>query len=88
MPGAAKRPFGGMSSKQKIAEVCDTSACFEKKLLYCKLTVASAILKGLLHVSFGAVERWSFAMLKQGLVNLGTFQKDLIGFVRSGCFLR
>ena len=88
MPGAAKRPFGGMSSKQKNAEVCETSAFFEKKLLYCKLTVASAILKGLLHVSFGAVERWSFAMLKQGLVNLGTFQKDLIGFVRSGCFLR
>ena len=28
---------------------------FEKGLLYCKLTVAGAILKGLLHVSLGAV---------------------------------
>ena len=28
---------------------------FEKELLYCKLTAASAILKGLLHVSFVAV---------------------------------
>ena len=52
---------------------------FENGLLYCKLTAASAIQKGQLLVSFGAVGRWSFAMLKQGLINLGTFQKDLIG---------
>ena len=68
-----------MSSKQKNAEVCETSAFFEKELLYCKLTVANAIQKGQLLVSFGAVGSWSFAMLKQGLINLGTFQKDLIG---------
>ena len=49
---------------------------FEKQLFYCKLTVASDIQKGLLRVSFGAVGSWSFAVLKQGLINLGTFQKD------------
>ena len=87
MPGAAKKPFGGMSSKQKNAEVCETSAFFEKELLYCKLTVASTIQKGLLHVSFGAVGSWSFAMLKQGLVNLGTFQKDLIGLCEVACYV-
>ena len=37
---------------------------FEKGLLYCKLTAASSIWKGLLHVSFGAVGSWSFAVLK------------------------
>ncbi len=79
MPGAAKKPFDGMSSKQKNAEVCETSAFFEKELLYCKLTVASTIQKGQPLVSFGAVGRWSFAVLKQGLINLGKFQKDLIG---------
>ena len=52
---------------------------FENGLLYCKLTVASGIRKGLLLVSFCAVGSWSFAVLKQGLINLGTFQKDLIG---------
>ena len=55
---------------------------FEKELLYCKLTVASNIRKELLHVSFGAVGSWSFCVLKQGLINLGTFQKALIWFVR------
>ena len=45
---------------------------FEKELLYCKLTVASGIQKGLLHVSFGAVGSWSFAALNRGLQNLGT----------------
>ena len=30
---------------------------FEKGLLCCKLTVASAILKGLLHVSLGVIEK-------------------------------
>ena len=43
---------------------------FENGLLYCKLTVASDIRKGLLHVSLGAVGSWSFAVLKQGLINL------------------
>ena len=36
-------------------------------------------------VSFGAVGSWSFAVLKQGLINLGKFQKDLSWFVRSCC---
>ena len=39
-----------------------------------------------LHVSFGAVGSWSFGALKQGLINLGKFKKDLILFVRSCCF--
>ena len=39
---------------------------FEKGMLYCKLTVASGIRKGLLHVSLGAVENWNFAVLKKG----------------------
>ena len=43
---------------------------FEKQLFYSKLTVASDIQKGLLHVSFGEVGSWSFAVLKQGLINL------------------
>ena len=30
---------------------------FEKEKVYCKLTVASAILKGLLHVSLGMIEK-------------------------------
>ena len=59
---------------------------FEKELFYCKLTVASDIRKGLLLVSFGAVGSWSFAALNRGLQNLGTFQKDLILFVRICCF--
>ena len=58
---------------------------FEKELLYCKLTVASDIQKGLLHVSLGAVGSWSFAALNRGLQNLGKFQKDLSWFVRSCC---
>ena len=59
---------------------------FENGLLYCKLTVESDIQKGLLHVSFGAVGSWSFGVLNRGLQNLGTFQKDLIWFVRI-CYL-
>ena len=39
-----------------------------------------------LRVSFGVVRSWSFCALKQGLINLGKFQKDLILFVRSCCF--
>ena len=38
---------------------------FEKELLYCKLTGASAIQKGQLLVSFGAVGSWSFGVLKK-----------------------
>ena len=51
---------------------------FENEKVYCKLTAASDIRKGLLHVSLGAVGSWSFCALKQGLINLGKFQKDLI----------
>ena len=59
---------------------------FENGLFYCKLTVASGIQKGLLHVSLDTVEKRCRGMLIQSLLNLETFQKDLIGFVRSCCF--
>ena len=59
---------------------------FKKGMLYCKLTVASGIQKGLLHVSLDTVEKRCRGMLIQSLLNLETFQKDLIGFVRSCCF--
>ena len=59
---------------------------FENGLFCCKLTVASGIQKGLLHVSLDTVEKRCRGMLIQSLLNLETFQKDLIGFVRSCCF--
>ena len=75
----AKRRRKGFESVRKGYRSADARLIFfEKGLSYCKLTVASDIQKGLLHVSFGAVESWSFAALNRGLQNLGTFQKDLI----------
>ena len=59
---------------------------FENGLFCCKLTVARGIQKGLLHVSLDTVEKRCRGMLIQSLLNLETFQKDLIGFVRSCCF--
>ena len=41
---------------------------FEKELFYCKLTVASSIRKGLLHVSFGAVRNYCRGMLKNAFL--------------------
>ena len=41
---------------------------FEKELFYCKLTVASDIQKGLLHVSFGAVGNCCRGMLKKAFL--------------------
>ena len=58
---------------------------FENGLFCCKLTVASGIQKGLLHVSLDTVEKRCRGMLIQSLLNLETFQMDLIGFVRSFC---
>ena len=78
----AKRRRKGFESVRKGYRSADARLMFfEKELLCCKLTVASSIRKGLLHVSFGAVGSWSFSVLIQGLQNLGTFQKDLIWFV-------
>ena len=71
MPGAAKKPFDGMSSKQKNAEVCETSAFFEKELLYCKLTVASTIQKGQPLVSFGAVGSCCCGALRKSFFFIG-----------------
>ena len=79
----AKRRRKGFESVRKGYRSADARLIFfENGLLYCKLTVASDIQKGLLHVSFGAVGSWSFGVLNRGLQNLGTFQKDLIWFVR------
>ena len=41
---------------------------FEKEKVYCKLTVASAIQKGLLHVSFGAVRSRCRCALKKAFL--------------------
>ena len=84
---SAKRRRKGFESVRKGYRSANARPMFfENGLLYCKLTVASDIWKGLLHVSLGAVGSWSFCALKQGLINLGKFQKDLICFVRRcGC---
>ena len=75
----AKRRRKGFESARKGYRSADARLMFfEKGLLCCKLTVASDIRKGLLHVSLGTVESWSFAALNRGLQNLGTFQKYLI----------
>ena len=61
----AKRRRKGFESVRKGYRSADARLIFfENGLLYCKLTAASAIPKGLLHVSFCAVGSWSFAVLK------------------------
>ena len=83
---SAKRRQKGFESVRKGYRSANARPLiFEKEILYCKLTAASDIRKGLLHVSLGAVGSWSFCALKQGLINLGKFQKDLICFVRGCC---
>ena len=53
----AKRRRKGFESVRKGYRSADARLIFfEKEKVYCKLTAASAIQKGLLHVSFGAVE--------------------------------
>ena len=55
-------------------ESCTSDArlrSFEEELSFCKLTVASAILKGLLHVSLGAVRSWNFVVLEKKLFFVG-----------------
>ena len=52
----AKRRRKGFESVRKGYRIADARLMFfEKELLYCKLTAASAIQNGLLRVSFGAV---------------------------------
>ena len=54
----AKRRRKGFESVRKGYRSADARLMFfEKEKVYCKLTVASDIQKGLLLVSFGAVER-------------------------------
>ena len=68
----AKRRRKGFESVRKGYRSADARLWFfEKELFYCKLTVASDIQKGLLHVSWGAVGSWSFVALNRGLQNLG-----------------
>ena len=60
-----KRRRKGFESVRKDYRSADARLIFfENGLLYCKLTGASGIRKGLLHVSFVAVGGWSFAVLK------------------------
>ena len=67
----AKRRRKGFESVRKGYRSADARPLFfEKEKVYCKLTVASDIQKGLLLVSFGAVGSWSFCALKQGLQHL------------------
>ena len=66
-----KRRRKGFESVRKGYRSADARLIFfENGLLYCKLTVASGIRKGVLHVSLGAVGSWSFAALNRGLQNL------------------
>ena len=59
-----KRRRKGFESVRKDYRSADARLIFfENELLYCKLTVASDIQKGLLHVSFGAVGSRSFGVL-------------------------
>ena len=65
----AKRRRKGFESVRK--DSCRAYArplFFEKELLYCKLTAASAIQKGLLRVSFGAVGSRCRCALKKALL--------------------
>ena len=65
----AKRRRKGFESVRKDSCRADARLMFfEKELLYCKLTAASDIRKGLLHVSFGAVRNWNFCMLKKAFL--------------------
>ena len=65
----AKRRRKGFESVRKGYRSADARPLFfEKELLYCKLTVASDIQKGLLHVSFGAVGNWCRCALKKALL--------------------
>jgi hypothetical protein len=57
----ANRRRKGFESVRKGYRSADARPMFfEKELLCCKLTAASDIQKGLLHVSFGEVGSWSF----------------------------
>ena len=65
----ANRRRKGFESVQKGYRSADARPLFfEKELLYCKLTVASDIEKGLLLVSFGAVESLCFGVLKKAFL--------------------
>ena len=62
----AKRRRKGFESVRKGYRSADARPMFfEKELLYCKLTAASGIQKGLLHVSLGAVGNCCRGVLKK-----------------------
>ena len=65
----AKRRRKGFESVRKGYRSADARLMFfENGLLYCKLTVASDIKKGLVHVSFGAVGNYCRGMLKKAFL--------------------
>ena len=65
----AKRRRKGFESVRQGYRSADARLIFfENEKVYCKLTVANDIQKGLLHVSLGAVGSWSFAVLRKGFL--------------------
>ena len=65
----AKRRRKGFESVRKGYRSADARLMFfEKEKVYCTLTVASAIQKGLLHVSFGAVRSRCRCALKKAFL--------------------
>ena len=80
----AKRRRKGFESVRKGYRSADARLIFfEKELLYCKLTVASGIRKGLLHVSFGAVGSRCRCALKKAFL----FHKSFLFAIQSNPFL-
>jgi hypothetical protein len=73
---STKRRRKGFESVRKGGCSADARPMFfEKELLYCKLTAASAIQKGLLRVSFGAVRsRCRCALKKTFLFRLALYE--------------
>ena len=71
----------GFESVRKGGRTSDARLrSFEKGMLYCKLTAASAILKGLLHVSLGTVEKCCLSGFVKSfslLVGLAWIEKSL-----------
>ena len=60
-----KRRRKGFESVRKSYRSADARLMFfEKELLYCKITVSYRGWNLQLHVSFGAMESWSFSVLK------------------------
>ena len=88
----------GFESVRKGSYTADARLLtFEKGMLYCKLTVADDIWKGLLHVSLGAVGSWSFSVFRKSfslsvgftwVENANFFRKQKLFFSKWPCINR